>query len=390
MNLLRFDSVGGASGDMLLAALIDLGIDRSELLAGLRTLGVEDFDIEARTLTPGGPEGKQVTVKIADAEHPHRGLSDIREIIDSSKLASPVKEMSIRVFERLAAAEAAVHGTSPEEVHFHEVGAMDAIVDITGCCLAISLLKIDAVAVGPLPLGTGSAQCAHGVMPLPAPATVELLKGHRVTGTDEPYELVTPTGAALLTTWSRMLPPSGLESGCIMKRTGTGIGHRTLNNRPNILRAILLGTAGSDDATGYCSVIECNIDDTNPELLGSLAGSLMDSGAIDVYTTPVQMKKQRPGTLLTVLSRPEDRERFMQMIFEETTTFGTREHLVRRTMLARRHETVDTPYGQVRIKVGSRNGIDITRSPEHSDCVQCAARHNVPVRTVYEAAVRKT
>jgi len=390
MNLLRIDSVGGASGDMLLASLIDLGADPDELRAGMETLGVEAFDLDVQTVNADGQKGTQVNVKVADAHHPHRHLQQVRDIIDSSGIDPAVKKMSIYVFERLATAEAAVHGTTAEAIHFHEVGAMDAIVDITGCCLALALLKIDAVTLGPLPLGTGTTQCVHGVMPLPVPATAELLKGHQVTHTDEPHELVTPTGAALLTTWLQRLPPSREYTETVVKKSGVGIGHRKLNGRPNMIRATLLETPGSDATQGSCSVIECNLDDTNPELLGSLAEQLMNDGALDVFTTPIQMKKQRPGTLLTVLSSAKDRERFINMIFAETTSFGIREYRVQRTMLARRHEPVETPYGQVRIKIGSRNGIDITQSPEHGDCLQCARLHNVSVRTVYEAAMRKT
>lgn len=388
MNILRFDSVGGASGDMILGALIDLGADPGALRAELRSLGIESFELDAQVTAADGLRGTRVTVTVPDAHHPHRHLSDIRAIIEAGRLDPAVKKLSLHVFERLAAAEAAVHGTTPEAIHFHEVGAMDAIVDVTGACLALTQLRIDAIRLSPLPIGSGSVRCAHGVMPLPVPATAELLKGFAVSQTDEPFELVTPTGAALLTTWCSALPAPAGSAECILQRTGTGIGHRKLNGRPNILRASLLTPATSASPTESCTVLECNVDDMNPELLGSLGARALEAGAWDVFMTPVQMKKQRPGTLLTILCRPEDRDRFVDLVFAETTSFGIREHRVSRTVLERRHETVDTVYGPVRIKIGSRHGQDITRSPEHADCAKCAERHGIPVRTVYEAALR--
>jgi uncharacterized protein (DUF111 family) len=262
------------------------------------------------------------------------------------------------------------------------------------------MLEVDAVTVGPLPAGCGSFKTAHGVMPNPAPATVELLKGHPIVQTEEPFELVTPTGAALLMTWKdsgfRGLPrvPRGQVSGVgdremAIREQAHGFGHRTLNGRPNLLRAVLLETTdGSRQSTEDCLVLESNIDDTNPELIGALAQKLMDQGALDAFTTAIQMKKQRPGVLLTVLCRLADRDKLVDLIFTESTTFGIREYLTHRTVLDRRHMEVETPYGKVRVKIGSWKGRDITRSPEHDDCVRCAKAHNAPVRVVYEAACK--
>jgi len=394
---------------MVLAALLGLGVDLKALIAALRTLGIETFDIVPKPASDGGLNGTRVTVDVPHGDHhPHRHLDDIRRLIHGSGLSDKAKALSVAVFERLAEVEAGVHGTSVNEVHFHEVGAMDSIIDVVGSCVALDMLKVDAVTVGPLPLGCGSFKTAHGVMPNPAPATTELLKGHPVVQTEEPFELVTPTGAALLMGWKGSgfrVQGSGFgDRDMVITAQANGFGHRKLNGRPNLLRAILLETTDNgqrtllrpfDTAQGFagqatdeCLVLESNIDDTNPELIGALAGKLMDQGALDVFTTAIQMKKQRQGVLLTVLCRPESRDALIDLIFTESTTFGIREYLTRRTILERRHVEVETPYGKVRVKVGSWKGRDITRSPEHDDCVRCAKAHDVPVRAVYEAAYK--
>ena len=394
MKVLRFDSVGGASGDMVLASLIGLGVDLDKLVEQLRTLGIGRFEIVPKPVSDGGLSGIRVSVNVPHGDHhPHRRLDDIRQLIRASGLPDRTKALSIAAFERLAEAEAMVHGKSVDEVHFHEVGAMDSIIDVVGSCAALEMLDVSAVTVGPLPFGCGSFKTAHGVMPNPAPATAELLKGHPVVQTDEPFELVTPTGAALLMVWK------GTEVGGRKSEVGSrkmavmgqanAFGHRTLNGRPNLLRAILLETTGQGPVTkDDCLVLESNIDDTNPELIGALTQKLMDQGAFDVFTTAIQMKKQRPGVLLTVLCRPDDRDKLVDLIFAESTTFGIREYLTQRTILERRHVEVETPYGRVRVKIGSWKARDITRSPEHDDCARCAKAHNVPLRAVYEAALR--
>jgi len=391
MKVLRFDSVGGASGDMVLAALLGLGVDLKALMAAVRTLGIETFDIMPKPASDSGLSGIHVDVQVPHGDHhPHRHLDDIRKLIQGSRMSDKAKALSLAVFERLAEVEAGVHGTSVNEVHFHEVGAMDSIIDVVGSCVALDMLRVDAVTVGPLPLGCGSFKTAHGVMPNPAPATTELLKGHPVVQTEEPFELVTPTGAALLMVWQGRGQKSEVRGQQMtIVAQSNGFGHRTLNGRPNLLRAVLFeATDHGPRTTDECLVLESNIDDTNPELIGALAGKLMDQGALDVFTTPIQMKKQRPGILLTVLCRPESRDTLVDLIFTESTTFGIREYLTQRTTLERRLVEVETPYGCIRVKVGSWKGRDITRSPEHDDCVRCAKAHNVPVRVVYEAAAK--
>jgi uncharacterized protein (TIGR00299 family) protein len=373
---------------MILGSLIDLGVDAQKLTDGVSSLVDSPIRIDAVPFSDHGLHGTQVTVHVDDpaGHHPHRHLSAIRNIIQASQLSETVQARSIDVFQRLAEAEAAVHGCDIEKVHFHEVGAMDAIVDIVATCLALEILDVTALTFSPLPLGQGTTTSAHGVIPIPAPATTRLLTGFPVTQTDEPFELVTPTGAALLTTLQtteRM--PATFE----LIAAGHGFGHRKLNKRPNLLRArygrATVSTAAPDDT---CIVLECNLDDTIPELLGSLVQRLISAGAHDAFTIPIQMKKQRPGTLLSVLAPPGEKDALIEIMFQETTTFGIREYPTTRTMLKRRHCTVQTPYGEVRVKLGERNGSVITRSPEHDDCVQRAEASNVSVRTVYEAAFR--
>lgn len=384
MNCLYFDSIGGASGDMILAALIDLGAARDELQRQLASLSIGHFEIQAAPFQDRALQGIQVSVRAGhDHGHTHRGLPEIRDLIDRSALSTRVKQASLVVFQRLAEAEARVHGTTPEKIHFHEVGAVDAIVDIVGACLGLELLAIDRVAVGPLPLGHGTVKCAHGVLPVPAPATVELLKGMRVRPLDEPFELVTPTGAALLSAWQS---PAPLPDNTRLVRAGHGFGHHRLESHPNLLRALLL-ECSPEPNRDECLVLECNLDDTVPELIGNLTASLLAAGALDAFLTPVQMKKQRPGTLLTVLCRREQRESICALIFRESTTFGIREYPVQRTVLQRRHEEVATPYGKVRVKIGEWQGRVITRAPENDDCALLARQAGVSVRAVYEAAL---
>lgn len=378
---------------MILASLIDLGASLDTIRERLKSLPLESFEIVASSAMDGSIRGTRLQVKCHKHAHSHRNLDDITSLMEKANLPDAAKRSAIAVFCRLADAEATVHGTTPDKIHFHEIGAVDSIVDIVSSCLAADLLGADKVTFGPLPVGRGTVNMDHGVMPLPVPAVAGLLKGYPVSQTDEPFELVTPTGAALLTTWSaNPRPGSGIvreDAPMTVLATGYGIGTRKLNGRPNVIRAMLLESAtGQVAGRDECLVLECNIDDTVPELIGSLTQRLMEQGALDVFTTAIQMKKQRPGTLLTVLCEPDRKRAMLDLIFSECTTFGIREHLTARTVLARRHLEVDTPYGRVRIKVGTWGGRDITWSPEHDDCASCADAHNVPVRSVYEAALR--
>ncbi|HMP77359.1 MAG TPA: nickel pincer cofactor biosynthesis protein LarC [Kiritimatiellia bacterium] len=409
MKILAFDSIGGASGDMILAALADLGVDVAALSRELATLGIGPFEIESSRAMTAHLAGTRVRVVTEDDAHhhhhhdhphdhhhahehghepahhhhaPHRGLAEIEALIGGSALPPAVKERALCVFRNIGEVEARMHGTTVDKIHFHEIGAVDSIVDIVGCCLALHRLGVDAIVVGPLPQGRGVIQCAHGTFPNPAPATVELLRGMAIAQTDEPYELVTPTGAALLADWKTH---DAAPAGAVVRRIGYGVGHRELRSRPNLLRAVLLEAdeASSEDA---CLVLETNLDDITPELIGALTQRLLAAGALDVFTVAAQMKKQRPGVLLTVLCRPSDREPLLDLIFRESTTFGVREYPVRRTVLARRIERVPTPYGEISVKLGEWKGDTVVRAPEMEDCIRLAREHNVPVRLVYEAA----
>jgi uncharacterized protein (TIGR00299 family) protein len=396
-RILWFDSVGGASGDMILAALIDLGADVEALNTALSALGAAHIRLTTQPHSDHGMHGLRVEVEAHEHEHGHghahdhgtaahahhRHLPDIRRLIEAAALPATTQQRTLAVFTRLAEAEARVHRTEPDRIHFHEVGALDAIADITGACHALGVLRVDAVGFAPLPMGHGTITCAHGVMPNPAPGTVELLKGLPVVSVDEPFELVTPTGAALLSTWRSL---DALPAGAILQATGHGFGRRTLQGRPNLLRATLFETAAVPVDDTACLVIETNLDDTAPELVGALLQRLMAAGAYDAFATGIQMKKQRPGVLLTVLCAPERRDSFHDLIFRESTTFGVREHLTHRTMLAREIRDVTTPHGTVRVKVGRWQGQAITASPEYEDCVRCADAAGMSVRTVYEAA----
>lgn len=386
-RLLVWDSLGGASGDLLLASLLDLGVAPEEMKDALQTIPLSDpYDIEVHPLVDHGMKGLRVNVNVHAHDHTHRRLDDILKLIDQSRLPPSVCEHIARVFRRLAEAEAAIHAVPVNQVHFHEVGAVDAIIDIAGVCWLLYHLKIDAHRILPLPLGHGVIQCAHGLLPSPAPATLELLKGFPVHSVDEPFELVTPTGAALLTSFPLMKDsPSSLQ----LVRSGYGFGHRTLKSRPNLLRASLFEITPAElNTPAECLMLECNLDNANPEWIGDVTGQLMEAGALDVFVTAVQMKKQRPGQLLSVLCRPGDEDRLQSLIFKEIPTLGIRRFPVQRTTLERQFLQVQTRFGTVGVKCGFWRGARLTASPEYEDCRIQARQHGVPLRQVYEAALK--
>ena len=393
MKLLYLDCFAGISGDMFLGALIDLGVSEDALRAELAKLKLPGYTISTQRVvkqnisatkfdciekTPAPLRGTATT-------HSHRGYTEIAGMITGSGLSENVKRRALSVFRLIGEAEAKIHGVTLEKIHFHEVGAVDSIVDIVGACIAMETLGVDEVQASPPRLGSGFVETAHGKFPVPAPATLELLKGFPVVYVDEPHELVTPTGAALLTSWPHLdAPPAGSRP----LQTGYSFGHRTLDSRPNLLRATLLESEGAGADSDVCLVLECNVDDTTPELIGVLIHRLLEAGALDAFTIPAQMKKQRPGVLLTILCRPPDRESLLDLVFRGCTTFGVREHLTARTMLERRFAEVQTEYGPVKIKVGRWRGEDITFAPEMEDCLRLAREQNVSARTIYEAACR--
>ncbi len=389
MKTLHFESIGGASGDMILGALIGLGVSVDELNEELKSMEIDPFEIVAEKVVEQGMSGvraKVVLHKHHDHGHGHhhgRHLNTILKLIAESGLPAAVKTQATEVFQRIGEAEAAIHGIDIEKIHFHEVGAMDSIIDIVGCCLALHKLGVEGVSIRSLPQGHGTIECAHGTYPNPAPATLRLLKGFPVEDADEPFELVTPTGAALISTWrSGDVPVAGSRA----VKTAYSFGHRKLRNRPNLLRASLYEMA-EDQTADECLVLECNLDDTTPELVGCLFDQLLEAGTLDVFTTPVFMKKQRPGVLLTVLCIPADREKMLDLIFQESTTFGIREYRSKRTVLERDFQTVKTRLGAVRMKMGRRKGNLITASPEIEDCRRLAQEEGVSVKSVYREAI---
>lgn len=385
MTLAYFDCFSGASGDMILGALVDAGVPVEVIRARLAGLPVSGYTLAAEKTVKDGFSATQVRVELDTSEvGGHRHLADVRSIIASGGLPPEVQERACAVFQRLAEAEARVHGTAVEKVHFHEVGAVDAIVDIVGAVIALHELGVGRVVCSPLATGSGTVTCQHGVMPVPAPGTLELLKGVPLLATDEPGELTTPTGAALLTTLAEYFGPIPEMT---VHRTGYGAGQREGQHRPNLLR-VLLGEPSTDATADEIVLLECSLDDVSSETIGFCTEKLLEGGALEVYTTPITMKKSRPGVLLTVLARPGDVSRMEEMIFQQTTTFGIRRYPARRAKLERQHQTVETRYGAVRIKIGSRGKAVFTASPEYEDCRRVAEARGVPLKTVMQAAIQ--
>lgn len=383
MKILRLDSVGGISGDMMLGVLIGLGADRENLEKTLQTIVPDDeFHLVCDEVCLNGLTGVRASVKIPREGHCHRALRDIEILLQNSALPDVVKKDSLAVFRLLAEAEGAVHGMRADEVMFHEVGALDSIVDIAGCCMAWHELGLEKLSLSGLPTGSGVVRTAHGLMPIPAPATAEIFARHGLMTLpdDEPFELVTPTGAALAAFWPKVENPAGKVCGVV-----NAFGQRELLSRPNLLRGMVYETGTSADSD-RALLLECNLDDMTGELIGHTSEKLLKAGALDVWTAPVFMKKQRPGVILSCLCRAEERETFLQMIFEETTTFGIREQVVSRTVLKRSFVTAETPYGPIRVKEGIWDGRIVTRSPEWEDCRAAAEKAGIPAKDVYRAA----
>jgi uncharacterized protein (TIGR00299 family) protein len=386
---LYFDCYAGVSGDMIIGALIDLGVDPEALRSELSKLALPGYEIKTGRVTRSGIASIKFDVEYDTSGQPARTLADIRDIIADSGLKSQVKARSIRVFERLAQAEAKAHATTPDRVHFHEVGAVDSIVDIVGAMTAIDMLGIERFLCSPLRVGRGFVRAEHGLLPVPAPGTVELLAGVPVYGGDLEGEFVTPTGAAIATSlcdYYGPLPPVSIE------RTGYGAGARDPSGFPNCLR-IILGdfdeaalTAERGKGSNSIAVIETNIDDMNPQAYGFVMERAFDLGALDVFFTPVQMKKGRPAVLVTVLCEQDRLDSLADLLLRETTTLGIRHYTVSRRTLDRAVETVETRYGRVRVKVAREGGRTLHFQPEYEDCARAASELNVPLIEVQAAA----
>ncbi|MEN6558397.1 MAG: nickel pincer cofactor biosynthesis protein LarC [Thermoguttaceae bacterium] len=380
-----FDCLGGISGDMTLGALVDAGADLDAINAAIASLGLPGCRVRVEEVRKNGFRAVQATVD-CEPESTHRNLHQILSLIDAGQLSPRAKEMARRVFTRLAEAEARVHGVDVDRVHFHEVGAADSIADLVGAAVGLDLLGIDRVEASPVPTGTGTITIAHGTCSIPAPATAELLRGIPLAASATEGELTTPTGAALLATLAqRFGPPPAMT----IERIGCGAGRKDFLDRPNLLR-LLVGpsTDAPTDDSQPVTVLETNLDDTTGELIGYCIAKIWDAGALDVFTTPIQMKKNRPGVMLTALCRPSDAAAIEDVLFRETTTLGIRRWTVARTVLRRQSHTVATPWGPVEGKIGwSRDGRP-RWSPEFESCRRAAEQHRVPLREVVEAAIR--
>ncbi len=376
MKIAYFDCFAGASGDMILGALLDAGLDWRALYERLRALKLPGWNLQVGRVLKNGLSATHVEV-VAEDESSERTLADIDALIGNSELGSMEKELTRRIFRRLAEAEARVHGCSPAEVRFHEVGAVDAIVDIAGAVCALNLLGIAAVHASPLPLGRGFICAVHGKLPLPAPAVVELLRGVPVTGAPTDGETVTPTGAAILTTLAKSfgpLPPMRLSE------VGYGAGRRDAEY-PNALRVLLGETEGEAEAETLL-LIETNIDDLNPQVYEHVFGRLFAAGALDVWLSPAHMKKNRPGNVLSVLCRLAHEAALSDVIFRETTTLGLRRQPIERRSLPREIRMVSTRFGQARVKVALADGRVLRATPEYEDCKRLAEANAVPLRDV--------
>jgi uncharacterized protein (TIGR00299 family) protein len=379
-----FDCPSGASGDMVMGALVDAGAPFDRLRETLRGLPLAaGWDLTRKEVMKGAFRATKVDVAIdAGAGHPHRTLADIRAILEAAALDDAARALAVRIFERLADAEARVHGTTRERVQFHDVGAIDAIVDVTGAAVALSLLGIDVVHVSALPIGGGFAQGAHGRIPIPAPGTAELLRGFPVVDTGVPAELVTPTGAAILTT---VATAAGRMPPMTVGAVGYGAGTMDFPGTPNVLRCFI----GDGAATGSVDTIvqvETNIDDMSPQLYEPLMDRLFEAGAVDVFLTPVVMKRSRPGVVLTALCPVDRVDAVSRVLFEESTTIGVRWSEWRRTPLAREIVSCATRYGLIAVKVSRLNGRVLTVTPEFADVARIARHKSVPVREVLERA----
>ncbi len=385
MKLAYFDCFSGISGDMTLGALVHAGVPLDHLRNELKALDVPDWELRAENVWKNGMAATYVQV-ITQESHTHRSLSTIETILQNSQLAAPVRDRAIAIFRKLGEAEAAVHDVPIEKIHFHEVGAVDAIVDIVGACIGFSFLGIERFACSPLNVGGGTAKMAHGVLPVPAPATARLLLGKPTYSTGIQKELATPTGAAIVAT---VCDTFGPQPPMAVSTIGYGAGTTDLEAQPNVLR-LMVGASAAKQEGNYdeeIRVIEANLDDLNPQVYGYFLERALAAGALDVFTTPIQMKKNRPGTLLTVLCNPADESKFQDLFFAETTTLGVRSHTTQRRCLPREWESVSTRYGEVRMKLARVNGRVVQISPEYEDCRKLAEAKSVPLQHVMQEAL---
>ena len=411
-TILYFDCFSGASGDMILGALIDAGLPLEELRGALGSLALGDVRLHADRVSRSGigatsfrvddgedPNDHEHTRRHHhdhdhshdhdhddDHDHHHRGLSEICAMVDGSALSAEAKARANRLFRRLAEVEADIHQMPVEDVHLHEVGAVDSIIDIAGAVYGLERLGIDRIVSSPLNVGSGTVRCEHGVMPVPAPATARLIEGVPAYSKGPAVELLTPTGALIISEYAHEFGPMPAMR---VRQVGYGAGDRDFSEHPNVLR-ILVGEAETSQALQTVVVIECEIDDMNPQIFGVLMDKLYAAGALEVFYAPIQMKKNRPGTLVTVIATPELREVLSAIVFSETTTIGLRFRESQRECLEREHVAVETPLGSVRFKLARRAGSShvVNAVPEFDDCLRVAKEHGVPVKEVQAVATK--
>ena len=386
MKVAYFDCPAGISGDMLLGSLVDCGVSIDQIKDGLASLPINEFEITEKRINKSGLVCTQVEVLVTDKVKERR-LEDILTLVANSQLPEKVKEKALGVFKRIGTVEAQIHGVDIATIHLHELGGQDTIIDVVGAFLGMEILGVDKVYASPLPLGTGHIQSAHGLIPLPAPATLALLAGVPVIGSELKVELVTPTGAAILTS---LEPEFGVIPSMRLLKTGYGAGKMDLPI-PNVLR-LLLGE-GSDNhrpASPFqieqLVCIESNIDNMNPEIYSYLSERLFDAGALDVSLIPVYMKKNRPGTVVNVLCSEDSSENLINILFSETTTLGARKYIVSRYSVERHITLVSTPYGNVEVKFSRKGEDSWNYAPEYDDCRRLASKFHIPILKIYRAA----
>jgi hypothetical protein len=380
MKILGYDCFSGISGDMNLGAMIDLGIEKEFLINELNKLNVPGWELIVQKDQRHGITGTKVTVKQTRHEHIHRHLSDIEDIINSSALDLKTKELSLKIFMNIARAEAAVHNIPIDHVHFHEVGAIDSIVDIVGAAICYNALNVEGVHVGTVELGSGFVNCEHGKLPVPAPATAEIIKGIPVKKGGVNFEATTPTGAAILVALRTSFSP---EQAFTVEKTAYGVGQKDNPDIPNLLR-VFLGETLSNQSKGHDAIqIECNIDDMNPEFFDYISGRLFAAGASDVFFLNLMMKKGRPGILLNVICDPGLADAVKEIIFTESTTLGIRTFPFKKDTLVRKFDTLQTGYGKVAIKRSFYNDKEVSSKPEYEECKKIASEKGIPVKEVY-------
>lgn len=387
MKMAYFDCFSGISGDMMLGALVDLGLEPDLLKSELVKLKLEGYRLSFTRTQKHGIAGTKAHVELThNTDHHHgRHLSDIRQLIEDSDLSEDIKAKSVSIFTRLGEAEARVHNTTVEEVHFHEVGAVDSIVDIVGSVIGISAMGIERIYSSPLSLGRGFTRSAHGVIPVPAPATLELLKGIPVRQTEIGSELVTPTGAALISTLAESFGPI---PEMMIDKIGYGAGTKDLDEQPNLLR-VSMGSMKRDYEQDTIKVVETNIDDMSPQIYDLLIDKLLGMGALDVFLTPIVMKKSRPAVKLTALVSSPRLQEICACILAETTTMGVRIYEADRKKLSREMVDVDTEYGKVSVKLGKIGDEVVKILPEYEDCKRLAREKNIPIMKIHQAALER-